>query len=79
MNPLLMVWNLQEVALKPFTYLYNKILMVLETSGSCCEAIIGGLESQASCCEAIYALLKTNIFGFEFPRGCCEAICINFK
>ena len=23
-NPLLMVWNLQEVALKPFTHLYKK-------------------------------------------------------
>ena len=29
MNPLLMVWNLEEVAVKPFTHSYNEILMVL--------------------------------------------------
>ena len=26
MNPLLMVWDLQEVAVKPFTHFYKKIL-----------------------------------------------------
>ena len=30
-NPLLMVWNLEEVAVKPFTYLSNEILMVLNS------------------------------------------------
>ena len=54
MNPLLMVWNLQKVAVKPFTHFYNEILMVLEASGGCCESIIDGLESPGSCCEAIY-------------------------
>ena len=29
MNPLLMVWNLEEVAVKPFTYFYNDILVIL--------------------------------------------------
>ena len=29
MNPLLMVWNLEEVAVKPFAHFCNKILMVL--------------------------------------------------
>ena len=29
MNPLLMVWNLQEVAVKPFTNFYNETFMVL--------------------------------------------------
>ena len=28
-NPLLMVWNFQEVAVKPFADFYNEILMVL--------------------------------------------------
>ena len=32
-NPLLMVWNLQEVAVKPFTNFYKEILMCLEASG----------------------------------------------
>ena len=29
MNPLLMVWNLEEVAVKSFAYFYKEILMVL--------------------------------------------------
>ena len=28
-NPLLMAWNLQEVAVKPFTYFYKEIFMFL--------------------------------------------------
>ena len=70
-----MVWNLQEVAVKPFTHFYIEILMVFETSGRCCESIINSLESRGGCCEAIYTLLTRNLDGFEFPGGCCEAIC----
>ena len=58
MNPLLMVWNLQEVAVKPFAHFYIEILMVLEASGRCCESIIDGLESRGGCCAAICTLLQ---------------------
>ena len=58
MNPLLMLWNLQEVAVKPFKHFYIEILMVLEASGCCCESNIDGSESQGSCCETIFALLQ---------------------
>ena len=68
MNPLLMVWNLQDVAVTPFTYFYNEILMCLEASGGCCESIIDGLESPRSCCEAICILLQINIHGFGSLR-----------
>ena len=64
MNPLLMVWNLQEVAVKPFAHFYNEILMVLEASGGCCESIINGLESPGGCCEAICTLLTIHIESF---------------
>ena len=64
MNPLLMVRNLQEVAVKPFAHFYNEILMVLEASGGSCESIIDGLESPGGCCEAVRALLQRNIYGF---------------
>ena len=40
MNPLLMVWNLQEVAVKPFAHFYNEILMVLEASGGCVNPLL---------------------------------------
>ena len=43
MNPLLMVWDLQEVAVKPFAHFSNEILMVLDSPGGCCEAMIDGL------------------------------------
>ena len=89
MNPLLTVWNLQEVAVKPFKRFYTEISMVLDTSGGCCESIIDGLESPRSCCEVIYILdneilmvLETSgsccesiIGGLESRGGCCEAIC----
>ena len=58
MNPLLMVLNLEEVAVKPFAHFYIEILMVLEASGGCCESIIDGLESPRRCCEAICILLQ---------------------
>ena len=54
MNPSLMVWNLQEVAVKPFAHFYNEIFMVLESPGSCRAAMIDGLDSPGSCCEMIY-------------------------
>ena len=56
MNPSLMVWNLQEVAVKQFAHFYNEILMVLESSGSCREAMIDSLDSPGCCCETIYTL-----------------------
>ena len=58
MNPLLMVWNVQGVAVKQFTYFYNEIVMVLESPGSCCESLINGFESPGGCQEAIYILLQ---------------------
>ena len=64
MNPLLMVWNLEELAVKPFAHFYNEILMVVEASGGCCESTIDGLESRGGCREAIYKLLHRNINGF---------------
>ena len=57
-NPLLMVWNLQEVAVKQFAHFSNEIFMVLESPGSCREAMIDGLDSQGGGCEAIYTLVQ---------------------
>ena len=73
-NPLLMVWNLQEVAVKPFTHYYKETLMVLDASGGCCESIIDGLESPGGCCEAIYALLQQILMVLESPGSCREAM-----
>ena len=56
-NPLFVVWNLEDVAVKPFAHFYNEILMVLESPGGCCEAIMVGLGSPGSCCEAICRLV----------------------
>ena len=64
MNPLFMVWNLREVAVKPSKHFCNELLMVLEASGGCYESIIDGLESPGGCCEAICTLLHLNIYGF---------------
>ena len=74
MNPLLMVWNPQEVVVKPLAYFSNEILMVLESAGGCCESISDGLESPRSCCEAICTLLQLNIDGLESPGSCREAM-----
>ena len=79
MNPLLMVWNVEEVAVKPFVTFRTNILMVFETLGGCCESIIHGLESRGGWCEAIYIPLPRNIDVFKFPGGCCEAIYTHFK
>ena len=58
MNPLLMVWNLQEVVVKQFADFSNSILMVLESARSCCESSINVLESLEGCCEDICMVFK---------------------
>ena len=45
MNPLLMFWNLQKAAVKTFARFTIEIAMVLESPGSCREAMIDGLDS----------------------------------
>ena len=40
MNPLLIVRNLGEVAVKPFAYFYNEIFMVWEASGGCANPLL---------------------------------------
>ena len=57
-NPLLLVWNFQEIA---FAHFYKEILMVWESAGRCCESIIDGLESPGGCRQAMYRLSHRNI------------------
>ena len=40
MNPLLMVWDLQEVAVKPFATFSNEILMVLNSQEAAVKQFI---------------------------------------
>ena len=58
MNRLLMFWNLQKVAVKTFVRFSTEILMVLESIGGCCEAIINVLEYPEGCCEGICTFLQ---------------------
>ena len=39
-NSLLMVWNLEEVAVKPFANFYKEIRKVLEASGGCVNPLL---------------------------------------
>ena len=57
-NPLLMVWNLQEVVVKQFKHFYNELFMVLQSPGSCREAMIDCVDFPGGCCETICALFK---------------------
>ena len=57
MNRLLMFWNLKKAAVKTFVRFSNEILMVLESAGGCCEAIINVLEYQEGCGEDICNVL----------------------
>ena len=68
MNPLLMFWNLQKVAVKTFVRFSIEILMVLESAGGCCESIINVLESPESCCEDICTFCYGNINGFGISK-----------
>ena len=62
MNPLLIVWNLQEIAVKPFAHFY-KNFNGFENPGSCSEAMIDGLESPGGRREAITFTKKCSWFG----------------
>ena len=74
MNPLLMVWNLEEVAVKPFVDFYNEILIVLEAS----EAAVNPLLVVWNLKEVAvkpFARFYNEIFMFsEASGGCCESI-----
>ena len=60
MNPLLMVWNREEVAVKPFTNCYNEILMVWNFQ----EVAV-----------TPFTYFYNEIFmSLEVPGGCCESI-----
>ena len=88
MNPLLMVWNLEEVAVKPVAHFYNEIVKVLETSGSSANPLwmVWNLQEVAvkpfthfykeilTFWEASGGCCESIIDGLESPRGCCEAI-----
>ena len=39
-NQLLMVWNLEEVAMKPFAHVYKEILMLAKSSGGCVNPLL---------------------------------------
>ena len=47
-----------DAVVKQCMHFSNELLMVLESPGSCCEAIIHGLESPGGCCEAIRTFFK---------------------
>ena len=61
--------------MKPFAYGSFEISMVLESPGSCCEAMIDGLESPGSCYEAVCTLFEGKILMvLESPGSCCKSI-----
>ena len=69
-----MFWNLQEVAVNPLAQGSTEMLMVLESPGSYCDAIIDGLESTGGWREAIYRCFPGNIDDSECSGACCETI-----
>ena len=73
MNPLLMLWNLQKVAVKTFARFALEISMVLESAGGCCESIINVLESLEGCCEDICTFFIEISMVLESAGGCCES------
>ena len=68
MNQLLMVWNLQNAAVKTSARFSIEISMVLESAGGCCESIINCLESSEGCREDICTFFHSNIDGFRISR-----------
>ena len=74
--------------MNPFAHFSTEVSKVLESRGSCCEAMIDGLDSPGGWCEAICTLFneismvlesaggccESIINGLESPGGCCEAI-----
>ena len=58
MNPLVMFWNLQKIAVKTFVRFSYEISMVLESARGCCESILNVLESPEGCCEDICTFFK---------------------
>ena len=67
-NPLLMVWNLEEFAVKPFEHFYNKILMVLEASRGCVNPLLMLWNLQEVAVKSFAHFLHWNIVGFGIFR-----------
>ena len=93
MNPLLMVWNLEEVVLKTFAHFYKEILMVLELQEAAANPLlmVWNLQKVAvnpfthfynELCmvlEASGGCCESIVAGLESLGGCCETICANFQ
>ena len=71
MNPLLIVWNLEEVAVKPFTTFYIEILMVLEVQDAAVNPLlmVGNLQKAAVKTFARFSFEISMVL--ESAGGCC--------
>ena len=74
MNPLLMVWNLQEVAVKPFAHFYTKTFMVLEASGGCVNPLLMVWNLQEVAVKPFTYFYNEILMFLEASGGCCESI-----
>ena len=90
MNPLLMVWNLQEVAVTPFTHTFNKkylwcwklqeaavypLLMVWNLEEVVVKPCAHFYKEILMVLEASGGCCESIIDGLESRGGCCEALC----
>ena len=87
-NPLFMVSNLQDVAVKPFSHFYNETLMVLELQEAAANPVlmVSNLKEVAvkqfqhfynetfMVLEASGGCCESSLDGFESPGGCGETI-----
>ena len=64
MNPSLMVWNLQEVAVKPFTPSYKDKLMVLELQGAAVNPVLMVWNLEEVAVQIFTNVLRRDIVGF---------------
>ena len=74
MNPLLMVWNLEEVAVKPFAHCYKEILMVSEASGGCVNKFLMVWNLKEVAVKPFTHFYNEILIVLEASRGCCESI-----
>ena len=73
-NPLLMLWNLEEFAVKPFAHFYKEILMVLEASRGCVNPLLIVWNLQEIAVKPCTHFCNEIFIVLEASGSCCESI-----
>ena len=74
MNPFLMVWNLEEVAVKPFAYFYKKYCWFWKLQEAAVNPLLMAWNLEEVTVKPFGHFYNEILIVLEASGGCCESI-----